>query len=445
MQDMSFQGATGATLRASRFGDLDAPTVVLLPASTQSRSIWFAAAHALAEAGRCAICIDPRGHGDSDPAPDGRYDLSAYAADLTAVLAQLSSRATVVGIGPSGLAALLAAGEGGPGLVSALVLVGVTAWVEDDVAGRITRAIASLADDFDGPEDVLAAIAALHPVEPVPTATDHLLDAFAPGANGKWRWRGDRAVFGAFRLQDETTRLEAAAARITVPTALVRGTLNETVSLEHTERLRALIPQSELTEVSGAGHHIVNDLQDEFNATLLEFLERRVPLTPLSYQRGEDPRLLREALGCFGTGVTVITTVTPDGEPIGFTANSFTSVSLDPPLVLFCIARKSANLPVFEAAAGFAINILHIGQQPTSNRFARPSDSRFDGIDWEIRSEGGSPILIGSRASLDCRTHAIHDGGDHLIVVGEVKQADFEPHRDPLLYLGGKYHRVHFG
>ncbi|MCK9542450.1 MAG: alpha/beta fold hydrolase [Novosphingobium sp.] len=432
-------------LRASRFGDADAPTLVLLPAIGQCRSIWYAAARALADAGRCAICLDPRGHGDSDPALDGAYDLSAYAADLKSVLGQLSSRATVVGIGPGGLTALVAAGEGGPGLISAVVLVGVTAWVDENVAGRIGKAITSLGEEFDSADAVLAAIAAIHPLEPFPTATDRLLDAFERGPDGKWTWRGDRALFGAFGLARESARIEEAAAHIAVPTMLIRGTLNETVSLGDSRRLQVLIRDSEIQEVSGGGHHLVNDLQDEFNAVLLEFLERRVPLQPLSYRSGADPRLLRDALGCFGTGVTVVTTMGPDASPVGFTANSFTSVSLDPPLVLFCIARKSANLAVFQQASGFAINILHIGQQPTSNRFARPSESRFDGVDWEIRTEGGSPILIGSRASFDCRTYAMHDGGDHLIVVGEVKQADFEPHRDPLLFLQGKYHRLHFG
>jgi len=419
--------------------------VVLLPAIGQSRSVWYAAAEALAEAGRCAICLDPRGHGDSDRAPDGRYDLSAYSADLKAVLVQLSIRATVVGIGPGGLAALVAAGESAPGLVSALVLVGVTAWVEQDVASRIGAAIERKSRAFASPEEVIAAIAEVHPLEPAPSSTVRLLDAYACDADGLWRWRGDPAVFTAFSLMEESTRIEAAAARVSVPTTLIRGALNETVSHEATRRLQSLISGAEIQEVSGGGHHVVTDREDAFNATLLDFLERRVPLQPLSYRSGADPRLLREALGCFGTGVTVVTTFDGQGGPVGFTANSFTSVSLDPPLVLFCIAKKSANLDVFRGASRFAINILHIGQQPTSDRFARPSESRFEGLDWEVRTDGGAPILVGSRASLDCRAYAVHDGGDHLIIVGEVQRADYEPHRDPLLFLHGKYRRVHFG
>jgi len=88
--------------------------------------------------------------------------------------------------------------------------------------------------------------------------------------------------------------------------------------------------------------------------------------------------------------------------------------------------------------------VLHIGQQPLANRFARRDVARFDDVDWAYRAEGGSPILAGSLASFDCTTYAVHDGGDHVIFIGEVKHAWFEPHRDPLLYFRGKYRRLHF-
>ncbi|WP_242130317.1 alpha/beta fold hydrolase [Sphingobium sp. Sx8-8] len=443
MHNIAFTGAAGNVLAASRCGGDDAPAVLLVPTVGQTRHIWHGAAEALERAGRQAICLDLRGHGDSAAVPDGRYALEDYAADLKAVLGQLPSRATVVGLGGGGLAAIIAAGESTPGLVSGLVLVGVTARVDAAVSERIGGSARRLAEAFDSPDALRAALADVHPGEPTPTS-DLLLSGFKEGADGRWRWAGDPSVVGAFDLIGNSARIEAAAARIKVPTTLIRGALNESVSYESTLRLSGLIYGSELKEIAGGGHHIVADQADAFNAVLLEFLEDRVPLSPISYQSGDDPRLLRDALGCFGTGVTVVTTMSPQGEPIGFTANSFASVSLDPPLVLFCIAKRSANLEQFSSAPGFAINVLHIGQQPTSDRFARPNDSRFDGVPWEVRVPGGSPFLIGSRASLDCRTHAIHDGGDHLIVVGEVRQADFEPHRDPLLYIQGKYRRVHF-
>jgi flavin reductase (DIM6/NTAB) family NADH-FMN oxidoreductase RutF len=87
---------------------------------------------------------------------------------------------------------------------------------------------------------------------------------------------------------------------------------------------------------------------------------------------------------------------------------------------------------------------LHIGQQPTAWRFTQRDVDRFEGVDWSVHEEGGSPILAGSLASFDCSTHAIHDGGDHLIFVGKVTHAWFEPRRDPLLYFRGRFQRLHF-
>ena len=98
------------------------------------------------------------------------------------------------------------------------------------------------------------------------------------------------------------------------------------------------------------------------NAALLGFLERQAPRDAMVYQAGSDPRTLRDALGCFATGVTVVTTLDEAGQPVGLTANSFSSVSLDPPLILFCLARSSTNVERFRQARHFAINVLHIGQ-----------------------------------------------------------------------------------
>jgi flavin reductase (DIM6/NTAB) family NADH-FMN oxidoreductase RutF len=95
-------------------------------------------------------------------------------------------------------------------------------------------------------------------------------------------------------------------------------------------------------------------------------------------------------------------------------------------------------------ADGFAINVLHIGQQPTSTRFTQKDGSRFEGAAWEGQPAAGSPVLSGSLASFDCSRHAVYDGGDHQIFIGQVRHARFEPHRDPLLYFRGKYRRLHF-
>lgn len=133
-----------------------------------------------------------------------------------------------------------------------------------------------------------------------------------------------------------------------------------------------------------------------------------------------DPRALRAAFGAFLTGVTVVTTTDAQGRPIGFTANSFASVSLDPPLLLVCLAKRSYNYAVVTGAAGFAVNILGEDQEAVSNTFARPSEDRFAGVAWENGPQG-SPVLDGAAAWFDCATHEIVEAGDHAILIGEIR------------------------
>jgi flavin reductase (DIM6/NTAB) family NADH-FMN oxidoreductase RutF len=146
-------------------------------------------------------------------------------------------------------------------------------------------------------------------------------------------------------------------------------------------------------------------------------------------------RELREALGQFATGVTVITTMTPSG-PLGITANSFASVSLDPPLVLWSPARKSTRFPHFEAASHFAVHVLGQAQQGLAERFARRGDD-FSGIVLET-GLGDAPLIPGCAARLECRHAAHYDGGDHLIVTGEVLRL-VQSAEPPLLYHRGRY------
>jgi len=145
---------------------------------------------------------------------------------------------------------------------------------------------------------------------------------------------------------------------------------------------------------------------------------------------------LRGALGCYATGVTVVTTMTPDG-PLGMTANSFASVSLDPPLVLWSPARKSARFPAFEAASHFAVHVLGEHQKNLSAAFAKTGFEPFDDLTFET-GVGDVPLLEGCAARFECIQSAGHDGGDHLIVVGEVLRFQSSD-RSPLLYHRGDY------
>lgn len=161
------------------------------------------------------------------------------------------------------------------------------------------------------------------------------------------------------------------------------------------------------------------------------------------YRTGSDSRTLRDALGCFATGVTVVTCVDGGGRPIGLTANSFTALSLDPPLLLVCVAKASASAAAMADTEHFAVNVLQTGQQPASITFSTRGEDRFGQTEWTM-GEHGVPVLMDSLSVFECRRHAVHDGGDHFILVGEVVKATFEPGLDPLLYFRGSYRRLHF-
>jgi 3-hydroxy-9,10-secoandrosta-1,3,5(10)-triene-9,17-dione monooxygenase reductase component len=130
-------------------------------------------------------------------------------------------------------------------------------------------------------------------------------------------------------------------------------------------------------------------------------------------------RELRDAFGTFATGVTVVTAVRPDGEPVGTTANSFTSVSLDPPLLLWCIATTSTSIPAFNVGAPFAVHVLSHQQRDLAVHFARKDRAKFE-VDRHWRVNPHPPLIADSLCRFDCRVHAVYPGGDHLIIVGEV-------------------------
>ena len=153
-----------------------------------------------------------------------------------------------------------------------------------------------------------------------------------------------------------------------------------------------------------------------------------------------DVRAFRRALGNFATGVTVVTAADHNGRKVGVTANSFNSVSLDPPLILWSIDKRSTSHDVFATATHFAVNVLAADQIDLSNNFARPKDDRFAGIEYES-GHGGAPILADCSARFQCKKYQQVDGGDHWIMIGRVVAFD-DFGRAPLLYHQGAYSMV---
>ncbi|WP_029584115.1 flavin reductase family protein [Bradyrhizobium sp. URHD0069] len=154
-----------------------------------------------------------------------------------------------------------------------------------------------------------------------------------------------------------------------------------------------------------------------------------------------DAEEFRRVAGCFATGVTIVTTTGSDGEPIGLTANSFSSVSLDPPLILFSIARKLNSQPAFQKAEHFSINVLHEGQLSLAKQFAVALGEKWKNVHFEDGSFG-CRLISEAAASLECEKYASYDGGDHVIYVGRVLKIKADWQRTPLIFWQGKFGKV---
>jgi Conserved protein/domain typically associated with flavoprotein oxygenases, DIM6/NTAB family len=407
MTIVEYRGFAGVRLEAEIIGSENDPAVLLLHGAGQTRAVWSGVADALEQAGRRVISLDLRGHGGSEWPEDGRYDFEALVEDLRAVLAQMGTRPVVVASTLGGWVASAALEQDAAVLASGLVLVDSPVSVDPALARRIGERLREAA-------------------------------TLAPG-QAQW----DVRLFDTLDTSAMADRLDGAASKIALPTLYVRGAISELVTRADAAAFVDQLPDGELVEVENSALVVTDDRADALSGYLIDFLERRAPRGSPEYRAGSDARTFRDALGCFATGVTVVTAMCPDGSPVGLTANSFTSVSLDPPLLLVCIANSAGSAPFLRDAERFAVNVLQIGQQPTSNRFAGKGEDRFGLTPWEV-GEYGTPVLTGSLSSFECARDAVHDGGDHFILVGRVLKAIFEPRRDPLLYFRGKYRKLHF-
>lgn len=149
-----------------------------------------------------------------------------------------------------------------------------------------------------------------------------------------------------------------------------------------------------------------------------------------------DPATFRRTLGCFPTGVAIVTTTTETGAPIGVTISSFNSVSLDPPLVLWSLDLKAGTLPIYRSSGGFVINILSAEQADLPRIFSSPIEDRFAQVPWH-KGASGFPVLDEAAAVIECRTYARYDGGDHEIFLGEVLNHSASD-RTPLVFGKGR-------
>ncbi|RWO76322.1 MAG: alpha/beta fold hydrolase [Mesorhizobium sp.] len=227
---------------------------------------------------------------------------------------------------------------------------------------------------------------------------------------------------------------------LAMPGLFMTGSQDRNSSPAMSAAMARLAPRGRCVVLEGERHMMAVASPDVVTRRIVDFLESNDgastsarPAMDTAFDAGE----FRRALGSFLTGVTIVTAIGPEGEPRGFTANSFTSVSLDPPLVLVCIAKKALGHPVFSTSKCFAVNVLSEEQRAASGVFASKSQDKFSAVEWRF-GPTGSPLLAGSVATFDCDMEQLVDAGDHSILIGRVREFSHNSSQ-PLGYCRGAY------
>ncbi|WP_066779520.1 alpha/beta fold hydrolase [Sphingomonas sp. CCH5-D11] len=268
----------GLTIALDEGGPANAPTVVLLHGGGQTRHSWSGAMRALVAGGYRVLNFDARGHGDSMWSPDGDYLLDHRASDLRAVVGETRPLA-LVGASLGGATSLHAVAQGLA--VDALVLVDITPHPEPAGIERITSFMRRHTDGFATLDEAVDAVASYNPHRPRPRDPSGLRRNLREHSDGRLRWHWDPKIIGtAPAVHHATVRASAdrIAAGAPFPLMLVRGLSSDIVSDESVAAFRALLPWAEVADVAGAGHMIAGDRNDAFNAAMLDFLARHLPV-----------------------------------------------------------------------------------------------------------------------------------------------------------------------
>lgn len=272
-------GVAALPIAADHWPAAERPPVILLHGGGQTRHAWGETGRALAARGYDVVAMDLRGHGDSGWASDRDYSFDAYRDDLRAVQGRLGRPAVLIGASLGGIAALLAAGEGDPASVAALVLVDITHSPSPDGASKIQGFMRGGQDGFETLEAAADAVAAYLPHRRRPPSAQGLRKNLRE-RDGRWHWHWDANFLDIAANDSGRTdgRLAEAAAGVTAPTLLVRGSLSDIVTPEDVEAFRRLVPHAEFVEVAGAAHMVAGDENTAFGDALLGFLARTVPV-----------------------------------------------------------------------------------------------------------------------------------------------------------------------
>ena len=427
---LRYRDRTGveAQVRFTRRGK--GPALVLVHGVGMAGLVWEPQVAALCRH-YDVIALDMLGHGGSSlPPADAR--LSDYADQLLALLDGLGiARAHVVGHSMGALVALEFALTHPARVLSVAALNAV--FCRSAEQRRAVESRLAAIGDLSGPQAWAGTIARWFG-EPVPPAwraaaemVHSLLDAVDP--------LGYERTYRLFASSDEAHRDRLAG--LAVPALFFTGAEDPNSNPAMSQAMARLARRGECEILADERHMMSLTAEEAVNRRLLAFLGRADAAKALAPAGDFDPRAFRSALGSFLTGVTVVATLQEDGEPRGFTANSFTSVSLDPPLVLVCIAKTASSCPVFSAAGHFSVNILAERQVDISGLFASKSPDKFKATSWH-KGPAGSPVLADVAAWFDCVRHEVIEAGDHIILIGRVAGFD-QVQVNPLGYCRGAH------
>jgi pimeloyl-ACP methyl ester carboxylesterase len=274
---ITFTGHESVQLSGEAWGNESNPPVLLLHGGGQTRFAWGGTARELAAAGWYAVSLDLRGHGDSAWAPEGNYDIDAFAGDAAAVASTFSRPPAVVGASLGGIASLVAQADSGDSLFSAVILVDIAPRMEPEGVSRIISFMGNkLEEGFATLEEAAESIAAYMPHRPRPKDVTGLQKNLRLGEDGRYRWHWDPQFMIGKRppaASREPERLVRAAQSLRVPTMLVRGRMSDICSEEAAQEFLALAPHARYVDVAGASHMVAGDRNDVFTRAVVEFLE----------------------------------------------------------------------------------------------------------------------------------------------------------------------------
>jgi pimeloyl-ACP methyl ester carboxylesterase len=276
-----YTGADGIQLVADVGGDASAPAVILMHGGGQTRHSWGGAMRELVRRGYHVINLDARGHGNSAWAPDGDYSSTTQARDLERVVATLAAKPALVGASMGGATGIMLAGTREPSPVAALILVDIVPRLNEAGAENIRAFMRSHSNGFATVDEAAEAVRVYNPHRPPPKDHSGLMKNLRLRADGRLHWHWDPRLITSPDGVEPPLPLDElmnAANHVRCPTLLVRGMKSDIVDDEGVEDLRRRIPKLEVAKIGGAGHMVAGDKNDEFNAAVLEFLGRVMPV-----------------------------------------------------------------------------------------------------------------------------------------------------------------------